>query len=144
VSVVGTLLVLGALIQGARGQMRSFPFACYPTFQWIVGTEMPDLLVTAVRDSGEEVLVPQGRTASGYRTQRQWGEIFSLVGMWGPADPARLRAYVAQAAREPAAHRALAGAVRVRVFRAEMSVVPEERARPPLRRSLLLELMPPL
>ena len=25
----------GAVVQGARGQMRSYPFSCYPTFQWI-------------------------------------------------------------------------------------------------------------
>jgi hypothetical protein len=110
----------------------------------MVGTEMPDLEVTAVRDTGEEVIVPQGRTASGYRTQRQWGEIFSLVGMWGPVDPARLQAYVARAAREPDARRALSGAVRIQVFRTEISVVPEDRDRPPVSRKLLAENTQPL
>ncbi len=34
-AVVGGLLLAAAVVQGARGQMQSYPFACYPTFEWI-------------------------------------------------------------------------------------------------------------
>jgi hypothetical protein len=142
VTVIGAALVLGAVVQGVRGQMRSFPFACDPTFEWIVGTEMPDLRVTAIDAGGEERDVPLGRASSGYRTQRQWGEIFSLAGMWEPVDPDRLRAWVADAAvREPAARRALLGASRVRIYRDMISVIPEDRGAR-VAESLLVELAP--
>src|SRR5262249_30667845 len=52
-NAVGSLLVLGAVAQGARGQMRSFPFACYPTFEWIAGPEMPDLVIEAQTADGK-------------------------------------------------------------------------------------------
>jgi hypothetical protein len=125
--IAGTLLVLGAVIQGARGQMRSFPFACYPTFEWIVGTEMPDLVVTLEGADGRETVVPFARDARGYRTQREWGEIWSLVGVTSPFDAARLRAYAdATLAKEPG--RSLArGAVLVHCYRAFVPVDPDRK-----------------
>ena len=97
--IVGTVLFMGAFVQGARGQMRSYPFACYPTFEWIVGTEMPDLLIEVVTTDGTRTVVPHARDADGYRTQRQWGEVWSLVGVTTPLDEARLRAYAVRALR---------------------------------------------
>ena len=138
--LVGALLTFGVFVQGGRGQMRSYPFACYPTFEWMVGTEMPDLLVEAETADGTRTVLPHARSAGGYRTQRQWGEIWSLAAITSPPDEARLRAYVAQVvAREPA--RSLArGAVRIRCFRAFLSVVPEDRPLPPRRADLLADL----
>src|SRR5262249_30432359 len=38
-ALVGGLLVVLAVTQGARNAMQAWPFACYPTFQWTVGSE---------------------------------------------------------------------------------------------------------
>jgi hypothetical protein len=138
--IVGVALVLGACIQGARGQMRSFPFACYPTFQWILGTEMPDLEVEAVLEDGTEVALPRGRRPGDYRSQRQWGEVFGLVGMWGPVDPRRLRAYLGELERDRPTRSLVDTAELVRVYRSEVSVDPDDRGQPPVRRTLLVEI----
>jgi hypothetical protein len=121
---VGTALVAGAFVQGARGQMRAFPFACYPTFQWMVGTEMPDLVVEIETADGRRVALPHARDRTGYRTQRQWGEIWSLAGVTGPVSADRLRAYLEEVRRLEPARSIAAGAVRARFYRAHVSVVP--------------------
>jgi hypothetical protein len=137
--ICGSALVAGAAVQGIRGQMRSFPFACYPTFEWRAGTEMPDLLVEAEAPDGRVTLLPHARDSRGYRSQRQWGQIWSLAGVTAAPDPARLRAYVAQLLREGRARSLARGAVRVRCSRAFVSVLPEERGEPPRRAAVLAE-----
>jgi hypothetical protein len=138
-SIVGALLTFGVFVQGARGQMRSYPFACYPTFEWMVGTEMPDLLVEAETADGTRTVLPHARNARGYRTQRQWGEVWSLAGITSPVDYDRLRAYVTQVAFREPTRSSMRGAVRIRCFRAFLSVVPEERGFPPRRADLLAD-----
>jgi hypothetical protein len=136
--VTGSLLVALAAVQGARGQMRAYPFACYPTFQWRVGAAIPDLLIELeMRDGSREVL-RHARDARGYRTQRQWGEVWSLAGIHGHPGEARLRAYLEQLRRSQPVASLIASAVRVRFFRAYLSAVPEERDAPPRRDELLL------
>jgi len=116
------LLVIG--IHGVRGQMRSWPFACYPTFQWKVGTSMPDLLITGDEPSGRVVdLWP------GPRTQPEWGIAWSLAGLQGGLDRERLEAFV-RAHERP-------GLVHLRAERVFRSVVPEDHGRI-VRRELLL------
>ncbi len=136
---IGGLLVLAALVQGARGQMRAYPFACYPTFQWRVGTEMPDLVIEIERADGSRVIVPHARDGRGYRTQRQWGEIWSAAGINDRVDTQRLAAYYRAALRTNSRSRALVGSdvVRVRFYRAFVDVIPEHRDRP-ARRGVLL------
>jgi uncharacterized membrane protein YphA (DoxX/SURF4 family) len=129
--VVGALLLAGALVQGARGQMQSYPFACYPTFQWRAGTSMPDLMIARVDANGNELELEHARSAHGYRTQRQWAELWSLAGVTAAVDPARLVAYYRSATQGPAG--------RVRFYRAERSIAPEDRKRPPLAKKLLYE-----
>jgi hypothetical protein len=130
---IGGLLVVGAVIQGVRGQMRSYPFACYPTFQWRAARVMPDLGLYRVDRDGSEHEIEHARDRNGYRSQRRWAELWSLAGVYGPASPERLRAYVESARSERPGSR-------LRVYRLERSVLPEERTRPPLSRRLLLEL----
>ena len=138
--VVGAVLLTGAIIQGARGQMRSFPFACYPTFEWIAGTEIPDLLLEAEYADGHTVILPHSRDAGGYRTQRQWGEIWSLTGATSPVDAARLRAYVTQTLQDPRARSLAHDAVRVRCWRVFDSVVPEHLDDAPRRAAMIAEI----
>jgi hypothetical protein len=120
--------------------MLSYPFACYPTFQWRVGPEMPDLLIELEDPDGRRSVLPHGRDARGYRTQREWGEIWSLAGVHGAPSEARLRAYLAQLRRQEPARSRLSAAARARFYRAYVSVVPEERDAPPRREVLLLDL----
>jgi vitamin K-dependent gamma-carboxylase-like protein len=132
---VGVLLLAGALVQGARGQMRSYPFSCYPTFEWIAAPDMPDLMIVAAEPGALGREVEHARDASGLRTQRQWAEVWSLAGVTAAVDPRRLRAYWAAAAQSPHS-----GARRVTFYRVYRSVVPGERrriTRPPVQ---LLEL----
>jgi hypothetical protein len=130
--IVGGVLVAGAVVQGIRGQMQSYPFACYPTFQWRAGTTMPDLAIYAVDERGDERELAHSRNR-GRRTQRQWAEIWSLAGVTAPVRADRLIAYYRSAIG------AAPDARRVRFYRVQRSVVPEERGRPPVSRKLLLE-----
>jgi hypothetical protein len=118
---VGAALLAGVVVQGARGQTQSYPFACYPTFQWNPGATMPDLRFVATREDGREEAVAHARDADGYRTQRQWGTIFALVGATHEPSEARLRAYWSMLGKT--------GVVRVRALRATVSVDPDERGR---------------
>jgi hypothetical protein len=137
---VGSILLVPAVVQGARGQMQSYPFACYPTFQWQPGTRMPDLVVTAVGPQGREVELPHARDDRGYRTQRQWAEVWALAGVTAKPDARRLQGYYRSLVQhEPDRHLAR-GATRVRFYRVYRSVAPEDRGKPPLERRLLLEL----
>jgi hypothetical protein len=138
--VTGALLVALAAVQGARGQMRAYPFACYPTFQWRVGASMPDLLIELEMRDGSRTVLPHARDAHGYRTQRQWGEVWSLAGIHGPPGEGRLRAYLEQLRRAEPTRSLVAGAARARFYRVHVSVVPGDRAAPPRRDQLLLDL----
>jgi hypothetical protein len=139
VAVVGSTLFLGAFVQGIRGQMRAFPFACYPTFQWMASTTMPDLLLEAERPNGGRAWIPFARDSRGRRSQRQWGEIWSLSGVTSPVDPARLRAYFDSERRREPARTALGGASSARFYAASVSVVPEDRGQPPRPGRVLAE-----
>jgi hypothetical protein len=132
--LVGAALLAAIGVQGLRGQTRAFPFACYPTFEWLAPTVMPDLEIEAQTPDGLTVLVPHARDAHGYRTQRQWGEVWSLAGMTSPVDPARLRAYLDWTSRNEPARSIVAGARSVRFYRVYRSVVPEQRGWPPVGR----------
>jgi hypothetical protein len=138
-AIVQVVLVAGAVIQGARGQMRSYPFACYPTFEWRAGTEMPDLLVAVEQADGSEIELSSGERG---RTQREWAEVWSLAGVTASPMPARLRAYYdALLQRDPAAKKAVLGASSVRFYRVLRSVIPEDQGHV-VRRTLIAEITP--
>jgi HTTM domain len=139
-AVVGSLLFCGAAVQGGRGQMQSFPFACYPTFQWRAGTRLPDLIVTATFADGREQRLLPARAADWHHTQRQWGEVWALTGVTRPVSATRLVAYWKELIRVPEIRRRVAGANSVRFYRVERSVVPEHWRDPPLSKTLLVEL----
>jgi hypothetical protein len=134
-AIAGAVLVACAAVQGARGQMQAYPFACYPTFEWIAGAEMPDLRIVATRDDGTEREVVHGRDASGRRDQRTWGEVWSLAGVTAPVREERLRGYYMQNARDAAARD-----VRVRFERVWIPVDPDLPSRAPVRVEPLLEI----
>jgi hypothetical protein len=128
--LVGAALVAIVFVQGARGAAQAWPFGCYPTFQWIAGDAIPDLVVTAITSDGRAVVVSDGA-----KSQRAWGMAWSLAGAYGAApSESRLRAYWESIAREPRVQRAAGDDVReVRFARAWFSVIPEDRGKPALR-----------
>ena len=137
---IAAAILLAATLQGVRGQMHAYPFACYPTFEWRAGPTMPDLGIVALFADDTTREVPHGRSAAGYRSQRKWAELWSLAGVYGPSENARLRAYVRSALREPAARRAVSNARALRLYRDSLSVRPEDRGNPPKVRVPLLEI----
>ena len=126
---VGSILLAGAVIQGIRGQTQSYPFSAYPTFDRIATPELPDLALVAIDADGRSRPIVHARSGNGYRTQRQWAEIWSLAGASGPVDRKRLHAYyLALRARRPPP-RELDGARRIAFYRVYHSVIPEQRGR---------------
>jgi hypothetical protein len=129
--VVGALLLLPIVIQGLRGQTQAYPFACYPTFEWMAPAQMPDLRIEVQTEAGWRT-VPHARDGNGQRTQRQWGEIWSLAGVTAPVDPERLRLYFQVVTEHEPARSFVGHAMRVRFARVYLSVVPAQRDAPPL------------
>jgi hypothetical protein len=136
---VGAALLVAIVVQGLRGQTRGYPFACYPTFEWLAPTEMPDLRIEVQVPSGDWRLVPHARDSRGYRTQRQWGEIWSLAGATSPVDPDRLRAYLDSLTTAEPARSLVHTAMRARFTRIYLSVVPEQRGSPPVGSVVIAE-----
>lgn len=128
------LLLTGNTLAGVTGRTQAWPFACYPTFQWLAGEHIPHLAVDAVRGDGTIVAIDVRP-----RSQKEWGVVWSVAGAThGAFDRERLLAFWASAerARREAAR---AGAVRLRFYRAYSSVIPEEAGAPPVSRELLYE-----
>ncbi len=140
-SLAPLAFVVPIAIYGARGQMNAWPFACYPTFQGVVGTEMPGLRIVAVLEDGREVEVPHGP----FRPPRdsvEWGRSWALAGLGAPVDPLRLRAYWRRVRRASDVQALVASARAIRFERAWWSVRPEDRGRPPVRTVQLASVEP--
>jgi hypothetical protein len=92
VSLVGVVLLTGAVVQGARGSMLSWPFACYPTFHRPIADTLPDVLFVISTKQGERSY-PSPRQAR-LRSQAAWGRTWDLLGYYGtPVHAGRLAAY---------------------------------------------------
>jgi hypothetical protein len=134
VATVGAAIALAVAVQGVRGRTQAFPFACYPTFQAIAAPTLPDLVITAVSEDGGAREVPHGRDAQGRRSQREWGMVWSVAGLYGePFDEARLRAYLLAEARRPAVRAALVDARNVQATIVDRPTDPADWALPPRR-----------
>jgi hypothetical protein len=139
--LVGVGLWAGAVEAGLRGRTAGWPFACYPTFQDLAGTDMPALAVALVASSGDERLLDEGALADPADQQRERVFGLGLIAAARGADaPARFAAYWARLARRPALRAAGSAARAVRFYAGQMSTLPSESARPPRGRQLLYEL----
>lgn len=95
VSFVGAIMTLLIALHGLQGKTQSYPFACYPTFQERAGATLPDMMLTIEDAQGNARELPVARDAGGYRTQTDWGEVWSVLGIYGaPVSEPRLRAFV--------------------------------------------------
>jgi hypothetical protein len=141
-ALLACALVAASTIQGARGMMQAFPFACYPTFQWLAGTRIPDLRIEAVFAHGVVVAVPDGPATGAPRSQKRWGTAWQVAGFFGtPPDRARLRQYWSLVRQDPRAFSAAHGARELRFYAVTYSVLPEQFGAPPLTRRLLGKLV---
>ncbi|MGZ3453347.1 MAG: HTTM domain-containing protein [Polyangiales bacterium] len=118
-AIVGAALVMVNAGFGFAGISNGWPFACYPTFQWRVGTEIPGMFVEGERSDGTRVPL----LAPPY-SQAQWGAQWSALGLSAPFDLERLRAYVRATVR--------AKDIDAHVYEARWSVVPEDYGKPPV------------
>jgi hypothetical protein len=143
--IVAALLLGASVIQGARGAMQAWPFACYPTFQWIATDAIPDLRIEALYADGSVQVVGGGPGSSGQRSQEAWALAFRLAGAWGQhATEDQLAAYWAQLCQRAAACDAARGARAIRFYAASYSTQPERRGAPPLDARLIGELALPI
>jgi HTTM domain len=120
--IAGTLLVAGAVWAGLGGATQAWPFACYPTFQWMAPDEMPALEVDVIDSDGKTRTL--GPRWSGADSQRTWGQTWSLV---QSADPRALESFL----------RLHASAVEARFYRVYLPVDPDHWRDPPKERTLI-------
>lgn len=131
---VGVVLLGGVVAAGATGATQAYPFACYPTFQWMPSAEMPALVVE-LEDPGGSVRVVDRRD---WREPgpRGWALEWRLAGIYDRVDRPRIEAYFRDVARREPLARHLGRARAVRVHRAQLSVDPERRGVETSRRFL--------
>jgi hypothetical protein len=78
IAIVAVALVTAIAVQGARGRVQSWPFACYPTFQFLAPDRMPALEVELVAADGSVVKIAQAKIP-GVDRQRAWALSWSLA-----------------------------------------------------------------
>jgi hypothetical protein len=125
---VSAAITLAILVQGARGQTESFPFACYPTFETLAPDRIVDLAVDVTSADGEVRTFRMPRP----RSQDAWAFVWRTAGLYGdPTEPERLRAFerlVTPRDLRP---------TRVAWVREAYDVRPEAYGAPPLRRDVM-------
>ena len=133
---VGVPLLLGIAGFGLSGQMQAYPFACYPTFEWIAADHMPAMAIEVEDASG--ALRPLDRDTFQEAGPRGWALSWRLIGVYGAFDPAALEAWWRDAAtREPLAGE-LEGVTSVHFYRASISASPDRHGEVLSRRELLV------
>ena len=136
---VGLLLLAGAAEAGARGVTAGWPFACYPTFAEATGTEMPALVIALVGPDGAESPVEMDALAEAGDLPRE--RALGLRLLAAGVGPEQFAAYWARVSKRATLRARLPGARAVRFYVGRISIVPEERARPPVGRRLVYELV---
>jgi hypothetical protein len=133
-------LVAGALTAGALGAMRAYPFACYPTFQWRAGADMPDLWIGVVHQ-GQERWLADSPALGGVRPQARWGMAWRASGVYG--EPVRLEQLIGYYRALPAELRGeLQAGDALRFYAARVRVQPEAWRAPAVSRTLIGEWTP--
>ena len=127
---LGLLLIGIVFVQGARGAVQAWPFACYPTFQSIVGAEIPDVVLSASFPDGRVLRLPLPP-----KSQATWGIAWALTGH-RPSEEA-MRAYWGRVATDSRVAEVAHGAGQIRFARGWFSVLPGDRGRPPVHEEAL-------
>ena len=133
IAVLGPLM-LGIVSFGALGQMQAYPFACYPTFEWIAADHMPAMLVEIEDEDGtREVL---DRPLFQEAGPRGWALSWRLIGVYGAFDRGALEAFWRDAASREPLRSALTEATAIHFARVEISVDPDRHGGVVSRREL--------
>lgn len=130
------VLTIPTLVQGARGQTQSWPFACYPDFARAPASYITDLAVDVQANDGTWRTLRLPRR----RPPRDWGTVWRMLGLYG-GQPERsaLRTYTRRwLARLPVGTQ-VAHPVFVRYYAEDYSIAPEDYGAPPTRRRLVLQ-----
>jgi hypothetical protein len=134
-AAMSAVLLLGNAYCGARGLVERWPFACYPTFQWMAPAEMPAIELETFDADGRLLARIVGAASPHVDSQRLWGLQWSLASRPpGRERDAALRAYWELLAPKGTAARAVA---QVRCYRGTRPVDPDH-ARDELERKELL------
>jgi hypothetical protein len=139
-AIAAAVLVGGAVAAGASGEMRAYPFACYPTFQWLAGPDMPDLWISVLHQ-GNERWLPDSPALGGARSPSRWGMAWRASGVYG--DGVQLERLIGYYRTLPAelTSGVLSGDV-IRFYAVSVRVRPEQWREPPLRRTRIGEWTP--
>jgi hypothetical protein len=141
---VGVGLVVVNAYFGFAGIIQGWPFACYPTFQYVTSAEIRAIDLEAVRDDGSVVAVPRASSLDRVRAQQMWAVEWNVINRPQPSDET-MRGYLALvASMSPTAADTLRTARSVRVYRAWYSTIPEDAGKPALRRVPLGEITAPV
>jgi hypothetical protein len=135
-AAASALLVVGQVVQGARGQMQGYPFACYPTFADVAPKELPDVDVSATDETGAVTWLLSGKRTY---SQAEWAELWRALGVYdGVVRADALRLFV----QRDAARRGVvwpSSPATIRVYRARYEVRPEAWGAPPVSRTPILD-----
>jgi hypothetical protein len=101
---------------------------------------MPALQLELIQPDGTTQVIPDAWLIEAEGATRHWGTSWSLAGVTASTGATRLEAYWKHLQTMETVRTAARDAHAVRFHRALLSVVPEERDRPPQQRELLYEL----
>lgn len=136
IAIVGGLLLSGIVAAGALGIVNGYPFACFPTFEWIVEDHMPELEIAVVDADGRERVLERDLWRD--PGPREWAIEWSVVGAYGGFVPGRAEAFVrGRIAQRPELAAAVAGAREIRLAHVEITIDPDRRGEGVEREELL-------
>jgi hypothetical protein len=133
---LGAAVVVCLLVQGVRGQVQAWPFACYPTFSHLMPQVAPEVVVEVeLRDGATQRLTGRERRL---RSQAEWGHLYRISGAYGDAPN---RAALEQHGRAVIARAQIdrERIVALRLYRVNMPSAPERWSEAPAGGTLLLE-----
>jgi hypothetical protein len=126
VAGVGGVLLCGVVSLGALGVTNGYPFACFPTFEWMPADTMPTLEIAIERADGTTEILDRAlwRDVS----PREWALEWSVAGVYDEFDAARAEAFFrSRVEQRPALAAATRDAVVIRFARVYVSVDPDHR-----------------
>lgn len=134
---VGVLLLVANILCGVFAVGNGWPFACYPTFEWIEGPEISSLEISASDSTGESIPLQGLQLSRRFSPDRLHGLIQHILSNSEAAQvQPRLKAFWRLWAQQDAD---LQQAASVRFYKVTLVIVPERRMENPIHRELLFE-----
>lgn len=134
-------LVGGIVLLGVMGEMQAYPFACYPTFQWLAPDHMPALEISTVGSDGRTDTLDRSLVQE--PGPRGWALSWRLAGVYGDFDAGAFDAWWDEVSCTPRLVTAVEGATAIRASRVSISIDPDAPQRI-VARTTLRERPPPV